>query len=53
MIGSTATFVPSAILPLAALCASEAIKHEVRRNLAGLTNYFYEDYILPTLRAAE
>ena len=39
--------------PFAALRASEAVKHEVRRNLAGLTNYLYEDYILPTLRAAE
>lgn len=38
--------------PVAALRAPERVKDDVRRNLAGLTGYLYEDYILPTLRAA-
>ncbi|MBO9714828.1 hypothetical protein [Sphingomonas sp.] len=38
--------------PFEALGAPEAVKNEVRRNLAGLTNYLYEEHILPTLRSA-
>ena len=39
--------------PFEALRASEAVKNACRRDLAGLCGYFYEDYILPTLRPAE